>query len=258
MTMGGGWTCYGQIGRGMLAGFCLAIAMPAVAQQTLVADLNEQQVSITTDFTGAELLLFGTIDQEMGDDLVIIVEGPPSAIAIRRKQRIAGIWINTETATLSDVPSFYQLSSTRPLTDLASAATLSRLGIGMAQLPFELAAGSAISDGNREDWQAALIRNMQNKGLWNEDGDISLRQDVLFRSNIHLPASVLPGQYWVRILHFHDGFLVDESDSLISVAKSGLSARIYSFAQDNSLFYGIFAVIFAVTMGWGAARLFRR
>lgn len=233
-------------------------ASPAIAQQTVVADLNEQQVSITTDFTGANLLLFGTHDQERGDDLVIIVEGPPSDVAIRRKERIGGIWINTETATLVEVPSFYQLSSTRPLADLASAQTLARLGVGMDQVPFELAVGSAISEGHIDDWRAALIRNMQGKGLWNEDSNVRVLQRVLFRSNIHLPANVLPGDYWVRVLHFNDGFLVDESDSLISVAKSGLSARIYFLAHQYSAFYGIFAVSFAVVMGWAAARAFRR
>ena len=62
----------------------------------------------------------------------------------------------------------------------------------------------------------------------------------------------------MRILHFSDGFLVDESDSIISVAKSGLSAYVYHYAHNYSVFYGIVAVIFAVFMGWAAARLFRR
>ena len=181
-----------------LAITCVAAAIiaasPAQAQQTLVADLNEQKVSIKTDFRGAELLLFGTIDKNSGDDLVIIVEGPPSDLAIRRKTRVGGVWVNTETATLVDMPSFYQLSSTRPLSELASLPTLQRLGIGIQQLPFELAPGSAISEGNSNDWRAALMRNMQNAGLWNEDSDVSIRQNILFRSNIHLPANVLPGE----------------------------------------------------------------
>ena len=238
--------------------FCLPSAVPLLAQQTLVADLDRSRVSITTDFTGADLLLFGAHDQTTGGDLVILVEGPPSQVAIRMKERVGGIWINTETATLVDVPSFYQISSTRPLGVVADSDTLSALRVGVQQLPFRLADHSAISTGHISDWRAALIRNMHGKGLWNEDANVNVRKNVLFHSNIRLPANVLPGEYGVRILHFHQGQLLDETRSQISVAKSGLSANIYTFAHENSLFYGIFAVAFAVAAGWLAARAFRR
>ncbi|MCG8624515.1 MAG: TIGR02186 family protein [Proteobacteria bacterium] len=246
----------------LLAMLCLPSAVPSIAQQTLVADLDKRQVSITTDFTGADLLLFGAHAQSEGSDLVILVEGPTSEVAIRRKERVGGIWVNTETATLVDVPSFYQISSTRPLTTLTDKDTLAELRLGMVQLPFRLAAHSAISEGHINDWRAALIRNMEAKGLWNEDANVNVRENVLFHSNIRLPANVLPGEYGVRILHFREGVMVDETQSRISVAKSGLSADIYRFAHQNSVFYGIFAVVFAVAAGWLAAwvsvRFFRR
>ena len=104
------------------------LALPTSAMgELLVADLNEKEVAITTDFEGAELLLFGTIDHESHDDVVIIVEGPPKPIAIRQKSRVVGIWINTESATLQQIPSFYQISSTRPLLLIASRETPSQI-----------------------------------------------------------------------------------------------------------------------------------
>ena len=103
----------------------------AVASSVLVADLNEKEVQISTDFNGASLLLFGTIDRDIGDDVVIIVEGPPKDIAIRLKSRVSGIWINTESATLTNTPSFYQISSTRPLNVIVSTRTLENLQLGL-------------------------------------------------------------------------------------------------------------------------------
>ena len=69
----------------VLFGYAASFATAGMAQDVLVADLNEKEVAITTDFNGADLLLFGTIDHELNDDVVIIVEGPPKHIAIRQK-----------------------------------------------------------------------------------------------------------------------------------------------------------------------------
>ena len=242
----------------VLFGYAASFATAGMAQDVLVADLNEKEVAITTDFNGADLLLFGTIDHELNDDVVIIVEGPPKHIAIRQKSRVSGIWINTESATLDIVPSFYQISSTRPLNVIASTKTLKELGLGLNNIPFDLVDGSSISGEDPEVWKAALIRNMKNQGLWNENSDIKVRKKILFRSNIHLPANILPGEYHVRILHFRSGALFNETYSLINVQKKGLSAEIYQFAHNYPPAYGIFAIMFAVFMGWGAARDFRR
>ncbi len=242
----------------MVFGFAASLTSASLAQDLLVADLNEKEVAITTDFNGADLLLFGTIDHELNDDVVIIVEGPPKNIAIRQKSRVSGIWINTESATLDMVPSFYQISSTRPLNVITSSKTLKELGLGLKNIPFDLIDGSSISGDNPEVWKSALIRNMENEGLWNENSDIKVRKKILFRSNIHLPANILPGEYHVRILHFRSGELFNETYSLINVQKKGLSAQIFQFAHNYPPAYGIFAIIFAVFMGWGAARVFRR
>ena len=238
--------------------FAGSLSPQAMATSVLVADLNEKEVQISTDFNGASLLLFGTIDREISDDVVIIVEGPARDIAIRLKSRVGGIWINTESATLTNIPSFYQISSTRPLNVITSSKSLEELQLGLNHVPFTLAEDSAISEGILEDWQAALIRNMEKSNLWNQNSDVSIRKGVLFRSNISLPANVLPGNYQVRILHFRSGELIAETNSVIVVRKSGLSADIFEFAHKYSPAYGIFAILFAVFMGWGAARVFRR
>ena len=55
---------------------------------------------------------------------------------------------------------------------------------------------------------------------------------------------MLPGNYNVRILHFRSGDLISETQSVIVVRKSGLSADIFEFAHKHSPLYGIFAIMF--------------
>ena len=63
--------------------------------QTLVTDISEHSVAITTDFTGKELLVFGAIDRadthaalgEKPMDVVIVIRGPETQVMIRKKAR---------------------------------------------------------------------------------------------------------------------------------------------------------------------------
>ena len=100
---------------------------------------------------------------------------------------------------------------------------------------------------------------MASTGLWPSDtGPVKLTDGALFRADVQLPANVISGIYDVRILQFRDGVVFSESQTNIYIKKGGLSATIYNFAHNYSLFYGLFAVAFAVVAGWLAAVAFRR
>ena len=108
-------------------------------------------------------------------------------------------------------------------------------------------------------WIEALNRNMIDRGLWQRhDGGVSINRGVLFRTPVTLPANILPGDYDVRVLHIHDGQLVAEDRTSIQVAKRGAGAFIYQVAHEYSVFYGLFAIAFAVAAGWVAAAAFRK
>jgi len=231
----------------------------AEAKGTLVADLDQKEVGITTDFNGTELLLFGALSKNSNDQIAIVISGPPKSMALRRKDKVAGIWLNTENAKLIGIPSFYHVLSTRPLEEIASPEERQKIRLGYEYIPLTLASGSRIEEGEAEEWKEALIRNMEISELWDKrPGSIQVLEGVLFRTNVVLPANVIPGQYEVRVMHFSNGVMVNEDISTLEVAKSGLSATIYNIAHDYAPFYGIFAIIFAVASGWLAAVAFRR
>ena len=83
-------------------------------------------------------------------------------------------------------------------------------------------------------------------------------KNKLFRLPLALPDNILPGIYNVQIIHLRNKKVIAREISSISVLKTGLEAKIYSFAHENSVFYGIFAILFAVFSGYLAAIAFRR
>ena len=76
---------------------------PAGAER-LVVSLSNHRVAVTSNFVGEELVLFGTIEPDPATallhppyDLVVTVSGPRQTLRTRRKQRMAGIWVNVDS-----------------------------------------------------------------------------------------------------------------------------------------------------------------
>ena len=235
-------------------------AAPAAATSRLVADLSQESVAITTGFHGTELLLFGAVDGQVGDDIIVIITGPPTDIAQRRKGNRAGIWINVETNIWRQVPSFYSILATRPLDVITSIETIKQLGIGPAHLGLTLAPESGVGKAvSGERLIKALISNMANINLWPaQTGLVSLAQDALFQAKIDLPSNIVTGEYDIRVLHLRDGTAIGEDRTRLTIEKGGLTAYISNLAHDYSALYGIFAIAFAIAAGWLAAAVFRR
>ena len=93
-----------------LVALILFWAAPARAE-ALVADLTNHLIAITTGFTGASVVLFGAIDGP--GDVVVVVRGPDREMTVRRKRRIAGIWVNSQEVIFANVPSFYFVGASR-------------------------------------------------------------------------------------------------------------------------------------------------
>ena len=102
-----------------------------------MVDLSSHVVAITSGFTGANLLLFGAVEAE-GGDVVVVVRGPSQNELIRRRDRLLGLWINRHQATISGAPAYYQLASTRPLDQIAQPAMLDRHALGIDHLSLQI------------------------------------------------------------------------------------------------------------------------
>lgn len=237
---------------------------PALSRQ-LVADLSSDEVSITTDFTGQNLLLFGAVSNVdttaiagRESDIIVILTGPTLPLSSRKKERVSGIWINTQTVQWRNAPSFYHILSSRPLSQILSDDKLKELRIGYQHLGLK-SKNPNDTPQKIADWQESLSRNMTAQNLWQVDEKaVSIIRNALFRAPVSLPANITPGEYEVRILDVRDGQLVAEDKREITVQKAGLGALIYRVAHEYSVFYGLFAVAFAVAAGWIASVAFRR
>lgn len=238
--------------------FCTAALFRASAPlraQELVADLSSHLIAITTGFTGTDVVLFGAVDGP--GDVAVVVQGPQGETVVRRKSRVAGIWLNTDSLGFAEVPGYYTVATTRPLAELAGEAVLSRHEIGVDHL--RLVPEEDVAPEELGAFRAALIRNKQEQGLYGAGTDqVAFLGGRLFRTTIYFPANVPTGAYTVGVFLIRDGEVVSAQITPLAVSKVGLSADVSEFATRQSALYGVFALVFAIAAGWLASVIFRK
>ncbi|MFT5486119.1 MAG: hypothetical protein ACI9JL_003015 [Paracoccaceae bacterium] len=235
-----------------IGAFCVAAPVSA---QSIVADLSTREVAISTGFTGAELLLFGAT--EGSGDIVVTVAGPRRDEVVRRKERVAGIWVNGTSVTFENAPAYYRTASSKPLHEIAAPEILAKLQIGSDRI--DLFTSSQNSAANVLTFRDAFIRTKKRQALYSEDiADIKIIRGRLFRSTIPFPVNVPIGTYQVTVHLFKNGQHVSSEKTPLTVRKVGLEAQIYDFAHDHAAWYGAIAIVIALMAGWFAGVIFRR
>lgn len=264
-----------------LAGFCLVWLMgigiayaqqaqqkaPTPVPEKLEIGISTREIAITPDFRGADLTIFGVINDvdtavlsTHGYDVAVTLEGPEKDVTVRRKARVFGIWINRELLTFARVPLSYSIASTRPIGDITSAAERARLGVGIDDLPLNPTHSFDTALDIRA-FRAAFLRQQRANGLYqsqtNKEG-VRFVSANLFQASLRLPANIPAGGHVVHAYLFRNGSLVSERQLALTVVKTGLEQAITDAAHHTPIAYGCLAVLFAVITGWGASLLFRK
>ena len=226
----------------------------AARAEGLVADLTSHLIAITTGFTGASVVLFGATDGP--GDVIVAVRGPDREMTVRRKSRVAGIWVNTQQVTFVNLPSFYAVAASRPIADILSpaAAAFYRLGIANLKLAASTPAPSVVVDAFR----TALERTQQEAGLYVERiSKVDFLGERLFRATITFPSNVPTGTYLIEVFLVRDKDIVSGQTTPLVVSRVGVDAAVFEFSTRQPGFYGAIAVLTAVVAGWLASLPFR-
>lgn len=226
------------------------------------ADISTREISIQSDFTGIEILIFGSVDfshahpDQSGYDVIVVIRGPSEPIVVRQKHRVAGIWVNGPGKIFASPPGFYAVLSSRPFRAIASDKMLKELGIGLNNVDF---GRYTLGDPQEESYRSAMIRLRKEEGLFQEHDDgVSFIGRSLFRATVDLPVNVPIGRYTSDVYLFRDGVLLSKKQSTLAVNKVGFERVLYLLAFQQPFIYGLLAVILAVLAGLAGWFAFRR
>jgi len=234
-----------------------------VPREEVQSELSTREISIQSNFTGIEILIYGSVDFSQTKapdqgvyDVIIVIRSPSQPLVARRKQRAGPIWINSPGRVFPSVPGFYAALSTRPFRAITSDETLKQLGIGLANLHF---GRHTEGDPDEETFRSAVIRLKEKQNLFQEhdDGVVFIGRS-LFRATVDLPVHVPTGRYTADVYLFRDGQLVSKTQSTLEVNKAGVEQMVYRLAFTHPFIYGVFAVVIAVLAGLAGWAFFRR
>ena len=233
-----------------------------MAEETIVAGMSQNRVSITADFDGSEILIYGAVKREAPPpeggplEVIVTVEGPSTPVTVRRKARVAGIWVNNAQVRVDSAPSFYAVATTGPLKHILSDIDNLRYGITIERVI--RAVGIAAEAEKSGEFVLALLRVRTNDGRYRVlEGKVELSEETLFRTDVVLPANLTEGEYKVRLFLLRDKRVVAHQERVIGVRKEGLERFIFNLAQERPLIYGLLSLVLAALAGWGASAAFR-
>jgi len=245
----------------ILAAALWATSAPAV-EEKVIAGLSQTHVSITTDFSGSEIFIYGAIKRDAPVpktwplDIIVAVTGPSQPVTVRKKDRKFGIWINGPGIQVDAAPSFYAVATTRPFRDAISWTDDLRYKVGLDQIVRLI--GTPHDLEYPEEYRQAAIRLRRDAGLYVElPGAVNVVDETLFETRIRLPANLVEGDYSARVFLLRDKTVLDVFESSIEVRKVGLERWIYTMAREQSALYGLISIAVALIAGWLASTLFR-
>lgn len=239
----------------------MLIALPVRAEE-VVLGLSSDSVSISTNFDGSEILIYGAVKREEAIpegpplQVIVTVAGPSHPITVRRKDRRFGIWVNTDAVEVDAAPSFYAIATSAPWAEVLSETEDLRHKVSIPRAIRSVGAPMTVADS--QSFSEAVIRIRSANGLYQlMENAVNLRQSTLFSTRIAMPAALTEGDYATRILLTRDGKVVADYETTIDVRKVGLERWLYSLSRQQPLLYGLMSLAIAIAAGWGASAAFR-
>jgi uncharacterized protein (TIGR02186 family) len=212
----------------------------------LIADISSHAIEIHASFSGTELLLYGA--RNTAGDLIILVRGPLADIRLRRKEKIAGMWMNVESRRFSNLPLYYALTSTKPVNKLLNAAERRHLGIGSTTV-------IATAAGGEGNFNQPLEQQLNQRGWYISAAPIRYFAETLFKTTIPFPDSLARGSYTAEVYLVREGTILSSQTIPLSAFKTGIDAWIFDMAHERPWLYGLAAVFLAIASGWFAHRI---
>ncbi len=240
-------------------------AQGEAAVESIQIGLSTDRVSITADFSGADLTIFGAlenvdplINRHGRYDVIVVLEGPARPVVVRRKDRVLGVWVNNDSETFLNVPASYSVATTRALQDITDPNNYRQMSLGADNIYME-PLDKNDDPATIEEFTKALRERKKAAGLYiDRIGGVQFLSQNLFRATVALSPSIPVGTHKARAFLFKNGQFVQESSAQLAIVKSGFEQRIYTYSANHGFLYGLFAVSLAMLTGWLGRIIFRR
>ena len=245
----------------------LAVLTTAASAEHLIVSVSNHRVTVTPNYAGEELVLFGAIERDAATPvsrgsyaIVVTIAGPRTTMVTRRKERVFGIWVNADSREFLNVPSYLAVFSNQPLYAIASPDVLRRQQLGIDNVILTQRVGGDFADVVADDpFRRAFVRLREDQGLYRaSENAVTFLAGNLFRTGIPLPAAVPIGTYQVDVKLLANGVPITHTETAFEIAKIGFEQFVANAARSDAIGYGLVTAAMALMTGWFASVVFRK
>lgn len=239
-------------------------AEEADARDRVVLSISQPTVRIASNFTGAELVLFGVAEREewldLDPDVVITVRGPNASYVTWRKARFLGLWVNTDSRTFVEAPSFLSVQASSPPEEMAGLQTLRWEQIGLIRNMLLQRVGPDYADVVPTDpFRAAFLRIQESEHFYQENPNgVRFIAPGVFRAEVNIPGRAPLGHYEVTVKLLRDGQVTAQTIGGFDVQRGGFEEEIATMAQNHGVIYGVVVAIGSLLVGFVGSIVFRK
>ncbi|MFC5846658.1 TIGR02186 family protein, partial [Aminobacter ciceronei] len=160
-------------------------------------------------------------------DVYVVLEGPARPVVVRRKSRVLGMWINTQSETFVNVPMSYSVATTRQPQDITDPNNYRQLSLGANNIYME-PEDKRDSPLTIQEFTEALRERKLATGLYSDNiGGVQFLSQSLFRATLHLAPNVPVGTHKARAFLFRNGIFIKETSAQLAIVKSGFEQTIF-------------------------------
>lgn len=228
----------------------------------LVLSLSKSRVTITSSFSGENIVIFGVAPDRgtTPTDVVVTVRGPSESFVTWKKARRFGLWTNVDSRSFLAAPSYLAVLSNRDPAQMAEPEILRQEQAGFANNRLLQRVSVDFADVVPDDpFRQAFLRVKQAQGLYYErTSGVEFIAPHVFRAIIPIPGIAPIGAYEVTVKLFEAGEVTARGTLPLEVAKVDFEQTVATAAQDHGLIYGLVTMLGALAVGFTANLVFRR
>lgn len=229
--------------------------------QAMAIHVTPEEVLIGTTYNGKDLYVTGEIAES--EQAVVQIVGSSSEAEFKEKGKVAGLfWMTIAHLTISEAPSAYLIYLPEKVSHWRQQKDPRWRDLGMdfnALLPkIKIEPESKDKKGIFDEF----LKLKTHDGLYQlvDNGvsyDAPKDGEKQFRARIHIPAKIPVARYQVIVTRLKDGIKTGRETAEFHMKEEGFPALVSRMAFNQSLIYGIMAVMIAIFGGLFMGILFK-
>lgn len=230
----------------------LSAILPAFIKNaySMNANISKSKILVGADFAGDKITVFGK--KEGRGDVIIIFKSKKISYKVYGKQKIFGIWQNTNPRIFKDIYNIYKIQTEENV--IINRQDLHRdLEIGILNVNFYNLTGAKEALKTLEYKEAFLNHKSQKKSYIEEFGKVeTFKNSDLFISELEIPSDIKPGNYLLQVLLIQNDAIVEFAIFNVFVEQVGLVKRIKTLSQQNKFLYAFISVSLSILIAFSS------